>query len=82
MDLFGWLRRRVKSAVLGGIADAVAEIEAGDASADLDKLRAVLANADAKALPAAKESAAEEADGVEDAESRPTAAKAGAKARK
>ncbi|MFO0821654.1 MAG: hypothetical protein U0792_00680 [Gemmataceae bacterium] len=53
-DVFGWLRRKAHDAVLGGIADAVAEIAPGEtAPADLDGLRRMLATADVKALAAA-----------------------------
>jgi hypothetical protein len=58
-DLFGWLRRKAREAVLGGIADAVQEVAVGEAAggADLEKLRAILAAtgggvAEVKALPA------------------------------
>ncbi len=41
-DVFGWLRRKSREAVLGGIGDAVEQVAAGD-SPDLEKLRALLA---------------------------------------
>lgn len=58
-DLFGWLRRKAREAVLGGIADAVQEVAAGE-PADLEKLRALLAS-EVKALPAAADDAGEPA---------------------
>jgi hypothetical protein len=51
-DLFGWLRRKAREAVLGGISDAVSEVSAGDGPPDLERLRAMLAAPDAKALAA------------------------------
>lgn len=51
-NVFGWLRSAAKNAVLGGIADAVQEIDQGGAAPDLDRLRAVLASAETKQLPA------------------------------
>lgn len=63
-DVFGWLRRKAKDAVLGGIADAVDQVSAGDGPADLDKLRAILAaGPEAKALPAAVATEEEAATG-------------------
>lgn len=56
LDLFGWLRRRVKDSVLGGIADAVQEVAPGEqAPADLEGLRRLVAATDVKALAAAAE---------------------------
>ena len=52
IDVFGWLRKKARDAVLGGIADAVQEVAPGDAPPDLDGLRALLARADLKALAA------------------------------
>lgn len=54
IDVFGWLRRKAKDAVLGGIADAVDQVAAGDGPADLDRLRVLLAAPEPKALPAAE----------------------------
>ena len=54
-DVFGWLRRKAKDAVLGGVADAVEQVAAGDGPPDLEKLRAILATAEVKALPPAEE---------------------------
>lgn len=54
LDIFGWLRRKAHDAVLGGIADAVHEVAAGE-PADLERLRSLLAAPEAKAaLPAAE----------------------------
>lgn len=33
-DLFGWLRQRVKAAVLAGVGDAVSEISEGNSSSE------------------------------------------------
>ncbi|VTT97605.1 unnamed protein product [Gemmataceae bacterium] len=58
-DVFGWLRKKARDAVLGGIADAVQEVAPGDAPADLDGLRALLARTDARALAPATDPAPE-----------------------
>jgi hypothetical protein len=50
-DLFGWLRRKAREAVLGGISDAVSEVSTGD-TPDLERLRALLAGSE-KVLPPA-----------------------------
>lgn len=63
LDVFGWLRRKAKDAVLGGIADAVEHVAAGDGPADLDRLRALLAAPEAKVLPAAPAADVEEPAG-------------------
>jgi hypothetical protein len=42
--VFGWLRERAKNAVLGGVADAVEQLNSGEEPvANLDRLRALLA---------------------------------------
>lgn len=64
IDIFGWLRKKARDAVLGGIADAVQEVAPGDAPADLDGLRALLARSDVKALAAADSTAAPEPEPV------------------
>lgn len=43
LDIFGWLRRKAREAVLGGISEAVEQVAAGDVPPDLDKLRDLLA---------------------------------------
>jgi hypothetical protein len=80
LNIFGWLRSQAKAAVLGGISDALAEVQADDKPADLDALRARLAAAagDVKALPPKPEADAIEAAAA--AESEP--ATAGRKARR
>lgn len=51
-DIFGWIRRKTREAVLGGIADAVQEVAPGEqAPADLEGLRRLVAAVDVKALP-------------------------------
>lgn len=40
MGIFGWLRNKVRQAVLGGVSDALVEIEEADG---LDALRDLLA---------------------------------------
>jgi hypothetical protein len=51
LDFFGWLRRKARDAVLGGIGDAAEQVAAGDVP-DLEKLRSLLAEPP-KALAAA-----------------------------
>ncbi len=46
------MRAQSKAAVLGGVADALADLAPNDQPADLDRLRALLAG-EAKALAAA-----------------------------
>jgi hypothetical protein len=58
-DIFGWLRKKAHDAVIGGIADAVQEVAPGDAPADLDGLRALLARTDVGALASAGDPAPE-----------------------
>lgn len=66
-NVFGFLRRQARDAVLGGVSDALAEVATDEKPADLDGLRKMLADAGSgtRALPAAK------ADGDE-AEPEPT----------
>lgn len=61
-NVFGWLRSQARTAVLGGISDALAEVATDAHPADLDQLRKLLATATAnenenesKALPPAPE---------------------------
>lgn len=42
LDIFGWLRRRARDAVLGGIGEAAEQVAAGD-SPDVERLRALFA---------------------------------------
>jgi len=53
-DIFGFLRRKAREAILGGCSDALSEIAQDDTPADLEKFRLRLA-AGLKSLPAAQE---------------------------
>ena len=55
LNVFGWLRSQARTAVLGGVSDALGEIATADAPADLDALRKMRAASGhgLKALPAA-----------------------------
>ncbi len=60
-NVFGYLRKAARDAVLGGVADALTDLAPADPPADLDRLRALLAG-EAKALAAADPTPAGEAE--------------------
>lgn len=59
--VFAWIRQQARNSVLGGVADALADLTPDDPAPDLDAFRAKLAAdlAPTRALPATPEVEAE-----------------------